>query len=173
MYGAKGSTTRARGGLRATEVPLVGGPDADYRRAVQRTRDPSVSVAPNVSAVAMPRSRSRLGKVFQSNYSANMRLRYPRSYKMEADVLKALANESRLAIIHRLQHGECAVSELVDIVGLDQSTVSKHLAVLRASGIIENERRANTVVYRLLIPCVVGFLSCASDVVRERRTRRP
>ncbi len=90
-------------------------------------------------------------------------------YKTQARVLKALANETRLLIVDRLQQGECAVGELVDLVGSDQSTVSKHLAVLRGAGIVEDERRGNTVVYRLLTPCVVNFLGCATDVVRERR----
>ncbi len=90
-------------------------------------------------------------------------------YKTQARVLKVLANESRLLIVDRLYRGECTVTELVDLVGLDQSTVSKHLAVLRANGIVEDERRGNSVVYRLLTPCVVNFLSCAADVLEQRR----
>ena len=90
-------------------------------------------------------------------------------YKTQARILKALANETRLLIVDRLHTGECTVTELVDLVGSDQSTVSKHLAVLRTSGIVEDERRGNSVVYRLLTPCVVNFLSCATEVLRERR----
>ncbi len=90
-------------------------------------------------------------------------------YKTQARVLKALANETRLLIVDRLHRGPCTVGELVDLVGSDPSTVSKHLALLRTNGIVEDERRGNTVVYRLLTPCVVNFLGCATDVVRERR----
>jgi DNA-binding transcriptional ArsR family regulator len=93
-------------------------------------------------------------------------------YKTQARVLRALANESRLLIVDRLHRGECTVGELVDLIGSDQSTVSKHLAVLRASGIVEDERHGNRVVYRLLTPCVVNFLSCATDVLRQRRSHR-
>ncbi|MFH1833567.1 MAG: metalloregulator ArsR/SmtB family transcription factor [bacterium] len=93
----------------------------------------------------------------------------PTIFKTQARLLKALANPSRLLIVDRLQQGECTAGELVDLVGSDQSTVSKHLAVLRGAGIVEDERRGNTVVYRLLTPCVVNFLGCAADVVRERR----
>ena len=92
-------------------------------------------------------------------------------YKTQARVLKALANETRLLIVDRLHRGECTVTELIDLVDLDQSTVSKHLAVLRNSGIVEDERQGNRVVYRLLTPCVMNFLSCAADVLRERRAR--
>jgi len=93
-------------------------------------------------------------------------------FKTQARVLKALANETRLLIVDRLNRGECTVTQLVDLVGLDQSTVSKHLAVLRTNGIVEDERRGNTVVYRLLTPCVVNFLDCATQVLEERRTLR-
>lgn len=45
-------------------------------------------------------------------------------FKQQARVLKALANESRLMIIDRLNKGECSVGELTDLVGSDVSTVS-------------------------------------------------
>lgn len=90
------------------------------------------------------------------------------TYRQQARVLKALANESRLLIIHRLDQGECSVGELTTLVGSDQSTVSKHLAVLRANGIVEDRREGNMVFYRLLTPCVLDFFSCASQVLEER-----
>jgi len=90
-------------------------------------------------------------------------------YKRQARVLKAIANETRLKIIDRLHKGECHVGELVDLIGCDQSTVSKHLAVLRGIGIVDDDRRGNTVFYRLLTPCVVNFFSCAAEVIKERR----
>ncbi len=89
-------------------------------------------------------------------------------FKMQARVLKALANESRLKIVDRLSRGECSVGELTDLVGLDRSTVSKHLAVLRSHGIVEDRREGNVVYYRLLTPCVMGFFSCAAQVIKER-----
>jgi ArsR family transcriptional regulator len=90
-------------------------------------------------------------------------------YKEQARVLKALANETRLRIIDRLGRGECHVGELVEIAGVDQSTVSKHLATLRSVGLVEDDRRGNTVFYRLVTPCVINFFSCASQVLKERK----
>ena len=87
----------------------------------------------------------------------------------QARVLKALAHESRLAIIIRLAKDPCTVGELVSMIGGDQSTVSKHLTVLRSAGIVDDERKGQTVEYRLLIPCVVEFLNCATKVIGERR----
>jgi ArsR family transcriptional regulator len=90
-------------------------------------------------------------------------------YKRQARVLKALANESRLMIVDRLAKGECSVGELVEIIGSDQSTVSKHLAVLRSHDIVEDRREGNVVFYTLLTPCVMNFFSCAAQVIKERR----
>ncbi|MFH2007068.1 MAG: metalloregulator ArsR/SmtB family transcription factor [bacterium] len=89
-------------------------------------------------------------------------------YKRQARVLKALANESRLMIVDRLGEGECTVGELVELVGTDQSTVSKHLAVLRSHGIVEDRREGSFVHYRLITSCVLDFFSCASRVLEVR-----
>jgi ArsR family transcriptional regulator len=89
-------------------------------------------------------------------------------FKRQARILKALANESRLKIVDRLFRGECSVGELTALVGSDRSTVSKHLAVLRSHGIVEDRREGNVVYYTLLTPCVMNFFSCASQVIKDR-----
>ncbi|MCP4601234.1 MAG: winged helix-turn-helix transcriptional regulator [Proteobacteria bacterium] len=89
-------------------------------------------------------------------------------FKQQARVLKAMANESRLMIIDRLGKGECSVGELTKLVGSDQSTVSKHLAVLRSHGIVEDRREGNIVYYKLMTPCVLNFFSCATQVMKDR-----
>jgi len=82
--------------------------------------------------------------------------------------MKALANETRLMIVDRLSDGECQVGELVRLIGADQSTVSKHLAILRGVGVVDDDRRGNTVFYRLVTPCVANCLSCATKALKER-----
>jgi ArsR family transcriptional regulator len=89
-------------------------------------------------------------------------------FTQQAKMLKALANESRLMIVDRLSRGECSVGDLRDLVGGDLSTVSKHLALLRAHGVVEDRREGTTVYYRLLTPCVCNFFTCATQVLKER-----
>ena len=89
-------------------------------------------------------------------------------FRQQAQVLKALANESRLKIVDRLSRGESSVGELTELVGSDRTTVSKHLAVLRAFGIVRDRREGSTVYYTLLTPCVTSFFSCATQVLEER-----
>ncbi len=90
------------------------------------------------------------------------------TFRRQARVLKALANESRLKIVDRLARGECSVGELTQMIGSDQSTVSKHLAVLRAHGIVDDRREGNVVYYTLLTPCVTNFFTCATQVLKDR-----
>lgn len=90
-------------------------------------------------------------------------------FRKQAQVLKALAHESRLKIVNRLYEGETSAGELTRLVGSDQTTVSKHLAILRAHGIVEGRRQGSAVIYTLNTPCVVNFFSCASGVLKERK----
>jgi DNA-binding transcriptional ArsR family regulator len=89
-------------------------------------------------------------------------------FKKQAQVLKALAHESRLMIVDRLSRGECSAGELTKLVGSDQSTVSKHLRLLRLHGIVDDRREGSVVYYRLLTPCVLDFFRCATQVMDER-----
>ncbi len=96
------------------------------------------------------------------------------SFVEQAKMLKALAHESRLMILDRLRHAECSVGDMRDRIGGDLSTVSKHLALLRAHGIVAARREGTIVYYRLLTPCICNFFTCATQVLKERtRGSRP
>lgn len=88
-------------------------------------------------------------------------------YKEQARIHKALANESRLMIVDKLYKKECSVSELTGLLGLDQSTVSKHLSVLLSVGIVDYRKEKNVVYYKLLTPCVIDMFTCASKVRKK------
>jgi DNA-binding transcriptional ArsR family regulator len=105
--------------------------------------------------------------IWPNSHTVNT-MKRPNVFKQQARVLKALANESRLMIIDRLNRGECSVGELTAMIGSDVSTVSKHLALLRANGIVEDRREGTTIFYRLLTPCVCNSFACASQVLKEK-----
>ncbi len=88
--------------------------------------------------------------------------------RRQADILKALAHESRLLIVHRLAEGDCTPGELTTLVGSDQSTVSKHLSLLKLHGIVSDRRDGVQVLYSLRTPCVLEFFACASQVIQAR-----
>lgn len=57
-----------------------------------------------------------------------------------ADACKALSHPARLAILHTLaSRGSCICGEIVEVLPLSQSTVSQHLKVLKAAGLITGE----------------------------------
>jgi ArsR family transcriptional regulator len=91
-------------------------------------------------------------------------------YKMKAQVAKALSHESRLMIIDALKEKDMCVYDLTKLVGADQSTVSKHLSVLKGAGILEDRKQSNKVYYHLKTPCVINFFDCALEVIRSRST---
>jgi DNA-binding transcriptional ArsR family regulator len=64
-------------------------------------------------------------------------------------LLKAMGNEKRLLILCRLLHEEKTVSQLVAEVGLSQSALSQHLALLRDRGLVRARRAARLVYYSL------------------------
>jgi len=93
----------------------------------------------------------------------------PPDFEARAQILKALAHASRLLMVDELSRGERCVCELRDLVGHDLSTVSKHLSILKAAGIVEDDRRGKQVFYRLKVPCVLNFFHCLEAVLSSRR----
>ena len=65
------------------------------------------------------------------------------------ELLKAMANEWRLMILCQLAEGEKTVGELQGILGLSQSAVSQHLAILRREKIVKSRKHAQSVSYSL------------------------
>jgi ArsR family transcriptional regulator len=64
-------------------------------------------------------------------------------------ILKALADESRLQIIHKLLNGEISVNVLSDALGLKIYNVSRHLKILENSGLVEKRKEGNLRIYRI------------------------
>ncbi len=65
------------------------------------------------------------------------------------ELLKAMANEWRLMILCQLSEGEKTVSELQSLLGLSQSALSQHLAILRREKIVRSKKHAQSVTYSL------------------------
>ena len=65
-----------------------------------------------------------------------------------SEVLKAMASETRLKILCALSGGELSVNQLVELTDQSQSAVSQPLAKLRAAGLVESRRDAQTIFYR-------------------------
>jgi ArsR family transcriptional regulator len=69
--------------------------------------------------------------------------------KKTAKIFKALADETRLRILALLGEGELCVCDLMIVLDLPQSTVSRHLATLRNAELVEDRRQGVWMYYRL------------------------
>lgn len=81
-----------------------------------------------------------------------------------AKLLRALANERRLMILCQLADGERPVGELQPLVGLSQSALSQHLAVLREEGVVATRREGQTIWYRIADPAAVKVVSTLAEI---------
>ena len=81
-----------------------------------------------------------------------------------ARLLRALANERRLMILCQLTDGERSVGQLLPLVGLSQSALSQHLAVLREEGIVATRRESQMIWYRIADPAALKVVATLAEI---------
>jgi len=86
-------------------------------------------------------------------------------YAAKADLFRTLGHPVRIRILELLLQGEQPVSNLLAELGIEASTLSQHLAVVKRVGLIASSRKGNTVTYRLTDPSVEQFLAAARSVL--------
>lgn len=64
------------------------------------------------------------------------------------DIFKALADEGRLRILRSIDQAELSVAELVQVLDMPQSTVSRHLKPMREAGLVASRRDGTSVYYK-------------------------
>lgn len=91
--------------------------------------------------------------------------------RLQADVLKVLSSPIRLEILHRLADGPLDVGRIAESIGVSQPNVSQHLAVMRAAGLVEAERRGRESHYALTDPDVIVACGVMRGVLQRRIAR--
>jgi ArsR family transcriptional regulator len=98
------------------------------------------------------------------------------SARRASSFLRTLANENRLVILCNLVDSEKSVSELNELLGLHQPTLSQHLARLRADGFVSTRRQGKSIYYSLsnkAVRTVIGVLYdlfCAPETAGKKAT---
>ena len=72
-------------------------------------------------------------------------------------------------MLEALADGERCVCDLQKLVGADISTVSKHLSLMKAAGLVEDRKEGLWVHYRLRVPCILQFMDCIDAVLDEEK----
>ena len=137
------------------------------RRNAQKSTGPRTErgkrrVAENGQCAATPRPEQRVLPI--PNLTGA-------SEKLAVELAEAFepANGAERLLVEELAQRTRCVCELRDAAGLDMSTVSKHLSLLRNAGIVEDEKRGLKVFYSLKTPCVLNFFKCVESVQKCSR----
>lgn len=66
-----------------------------------------------------------------------------------SSLFRALGDETRLRVVALLSHGDLCVCQIEEALAIPQPTVSRHLSILRAAGVVETRREGSWIYYRL------------------------
>ena len=89
-------------------------------------------------------------------------------YKVKADFLRSLSHPVRLKIIEALKRGEKSVGVLVIELGVQQSSLSRHLIALRDAGILKSRHQRTTVYYSIKDSEIFQVLRPVAVVLRKK-----
>lgn len=79
--------------------------------------------------------------------------------RFKADIFQALAHPTRIAVLELLSAGELSAGVLIEKLGMEQASVSQHLAVLRAKQLVINRKVGNQVFYSIRDPLIIEVLN--------------
>lgn len=91
-------------------------------------------------------------------------------FEMQSQLCQSLGHTIRLRIIHTLKEGPKSVNEIATSVGASQSTVSRHLSVLRSTGLLIAHRKGPEVYYAITNPKVVEVCEMMRSILAERES---
>ncbi|MGA7835315.1 MAG: metalloregulator ArsR/SmtB family transcription factor [Acidimicrobiales bacterium] len=86
-------------------------------------------------------------------------------YVAKAELFKSLGHPTRVRILELLVEGELSVSSLLAATGIEPSSLSQHLNVVKHTGLVQSSRVGNVVTYRVTDPSVGLFLAAARAVL--------
>ena len=84
------------------------------------------------------------------------------------DITRALSDENRVRTLMFLREGELCVCQIIEMLGLAPSTVSKHLSILKQARLVETRKKGRWIYYRLPEGEVSPAVTEASVPMRAR-----
>jgi DNA-binding transcriptional ArsR family regulator len=92
--------------------------------------------------------------------------------QLHASMCSALADPSRIMLLYSLAEKAQCVKDLAAEVGLSQPTTSRHLKILRDSGLVHTNRQGPSIEYSLTDMRLIDALNILLEVLRDRITYR-
>jgi DNA-binding transcriptional ArsR family regulator len=90
------------------------------------------------------------------------------AYKIKADFLGVLAHPLRLQIIELLKNGEKNVNSIAKALGIQQSSLSRHLIALREQGILKSRKEGTAIYYGIEDHDIYHVLRPIAEMLRKR-----
>ena len=90
------------------------------------------------------------------------------AYKIKADFLKALSHPLRLQAIEFLKKGEKNVSTIIKALGIPQSSLSRHLSILREAGILKSRQQGTVIYYDIENHDIFHVLRPIAEMLRKK-----
>jgi len=93
--------------------------------------------------------------------------------KQALRVFSALSDENRVRMLYALRRGELCVCQLIDLMGLSPSTVSKHLSILRDAGLLDSRKKGRWVYYRLADQTILPMIGKMASPLFQSLEKSP
>lgn len=87
--------------------------------------------------------------------------------EFRAEILKALAQPTRLKIVDFLRDGERCVCEIFPAIGEEQSNTSRHLNMMLAAGVLSRRKDGLKIYYAIKHPEILAVMDIITDIVKE------
>ncbi len=91
-----------------------------------------------------------------------------RVLEMKAEVLKALAQPTRLKILELLRNGERCICEIVPAVNGEQSNISRHISLMQKSHLVTTRKDGVKVIVKVKDPKIFEILDSIGTVLKNR-----
>ncbi len=97
----------------------------------------------------------------------------PIIFELQAKLCQTLGQPVRLRIINLLKDGPQCVTSIAEMIEAPQPTVSRHLAVLRSTGVLARQRKGQEVFYEITSPKIVEVCEMMRAILAEQESQHP
>ena len=91
-----------------------------------------------------------------------------RAYELQTRAFKALAHPTRIAILEMMREGPICSCEIEPVLGLRQSNIAQHLAVLRDGQLVRSYRDGSRVMYMAVDPRIFDLLDMMNAILHDQ-----
>lgn len=90
-----------------------------------------------------------------------------KQYERQAEIMQAFSHPIRIAIVEVLRDGEVCVCHITERIGAERSNVSRHLAIMLRTGVLQTRREGLQVYYSLRTPCMLKAIDAAGKAAQQ------